>query len=134
MHREDRVFIAQAEEQAQLFGEAIETPSEPEGFLNEGDRVPFGNASLEVLHMPGHSPGSISFYDAASQAVISGDVLFRGSIGRTDLWRGDLPELMRSIFEKLVPLGDTVHVYPGHGPVTTVGEERRTNPFLVFPP
>ena len=134
MHREDRVFIAQAEEQAQLFGEAIETPPEPEGFLNEGNRVPFGNTSLEVLHMPGHSPGSISFYEAASQAVISGDVLFRGSIGRTDLWRGDLPELMRSIFEKLVPLGDTVHVYPGHGPVTTVGEERRTNPFLVFLP
>ncbi len=131
MHRDDRTFILQADEQARAFGTSIETPPEPEGFLDEGDRVSFGDASLEVLHTPGHSPGSISFYHADSQAVVSGDVLFHGSIGRTDLWRGDLPELMQSIFGKIVPLGDAVRVWPGHGPDTTVGAERQTNPFLL---
>lgn len=134
MHRDDQAFILQAEEQARVFGTWIEKPPAPEDFLGEGDRVSFGGASLEVLHTPGHSPGSIAFYHADSQAVISGDVLFQGSIGRTDLWRGSLPELMQSIFGKILALGDAVRVYPGHGPDTTAGIERQTNPFLLSAP
>ncbi|MEX0821112.1 MAG: MBL fold metallo-hydrolase [Rhodothermales bacterium] len=131
MHREDRKLLAAAGEQARMFGVSIEEPPEPEGFLQEGDEVAFGDVVLDVLYTPGHSPGSISFFDAASKQVLSGDVLFQGSIGRTDLWRGSMPELMQSIFQKLVPLGDEVVVHPGHGPVTTIGRERASNPFLT---
>ncbi|MEX0600570.1 MAG: MBL fold metallo-hydrolase, partial [Rhodothermales bacterium] len=131
MHREDRKLLAAAGEQARMFGVSIEEPPEPEGFLEEGDEVAFGDVVLDVLYTPGHSPGSISFFDAASKQVLSGDVLFQGSIGRTDLWRGSMPELMQSIFQKLVPLGDEVVVHPGHGPVTTIGRERASNPFLT---
>ncbi len=131
MHREDVPLLANAEEQARMFRVSIDPPPRTSNFLKEGDVVQFGGVSLGVLHTPGHSPGSICFYDEPSRAVISGDVLFQGSIGRTDLWRGSLPELMRSIFEKLMPLGDEVRIYPGHGPETTIGRERTSNPFLT---
>ncbi len=130
MHRDDVWLLRSADEQASLFGFALEQPPVPEAFLEEGDAVSFGGATWEVLHTPGHSPGSISFYDRAGGFVIAGDVLFRDSIGRTDLWKGSMPQLMTSIFQKLVPLGDEVTVYPGHGPSTTIGRERRYNPFL----
>ena len=130
MHQEDEQLLTHAVQQAQMFGVSIDEPPAPEGFLSEGDQVSFGGASISVLHTPGHSPGSICFYDEG-KAVIAGDVLFQGSIGRTDLWRGSLPELMQSIFQKLVPLGDDVRVYPGHGPETTIGRERVANPFLT---
>lgn len=131
MHRDDLNLLREAEEQAGMFGVRIDSPPEPESFLEEGDEIAFGTVSLLVLHTPGHSPGSVSFYDETSEAVLSGDVLFQGSIGRTDLWRGSLTELMRSIFQKLVSLGDDVRVHPGHGPDTTIGAERRSNPFLT---
>lgn len=131
MHRDDVPLLAHAEEQARMFGVAIDPPPETIEFLTEGDVVEIGSARLEVLHTPGHSPGSICFFEPEAQAVVSGDVLFQGSIGRTDLWRGSLPELMRSIFEKLMPMGDDVRVHPGHGPETTIGLERRSNPFLT---
>ncbi|MEX0748191.1 MAG: MBL fold metallo-hydrolase [Rhodothermales bacterium] len=131
MHREDVPLLSKAEDQAAMFGVGIERPPEPEMFLSEGDRIPIGNTELEVLFTPGHSPGSICFYERVGGLVVSGDVLFQGSIGRTDLWRGSLPELMRSIFQKLVPLGDDVRVFPGHGPETTIGRERAANPFLT---
>lgn len=131
MHRDDAALLAHAEEQARMFGVAIDPPPETTEFLREGDAVEFGNARLEVLHTPGHSPGSICFFERDAGAVVSGDVLFQGSIGRTDLWRGSLPELMRSIFEKLMSMGDEVRVHPGHGPDTTIGRERSSNPFLT---
>ena len=131
LHREEKELLENAETQRRMFGVAVEDPPAPAGFLDEGDVVSFGNTELEVIHAPGHSPGSICFYDAASKAVISGDVLFKGSIGRTDLWKGSLPQLMESIFQKIVPLGDEVRVHPGHGPATSIGEERRSNPFLT---
>jgi glyoxylase-like metal-dependent hydrolase (beta-lactamase superfamily II) len=131
MHREDVSLLSRAEDQAEMFGVAIERPPEPEIFLSEGDRITIGKAELEVLFTPGHSPGSICFYERVAGLVVSGDVLFLGSIGRTDLWRGSLPELMQSIFQKLVPLGDDVRVFPGHGPETTIGRERAANPFLT---
>lgn len=131
MHREDAPLLSRAEDQARMFGVDIESPPTTSEFLAEGDVVEFGDVKLDVLYTPGHSPGSICFYDAQSHAVVAGDVLFQGSIGRTDLWRGSLPELMRSIFEKLIPLGDEVRVHPGHGPDTTIGRERQSNPFLT---
>lgn len=131
MHREEKDLLENAELQGKMFGVAVDHPPEPDGFLTEGDEISVGSARLRVLHTPGHSPGSICFVDDDSKAVVSGDVLFQGSIGRTDLWRGSLPELMTSIFEKLVPLGDDVRVHPGHGPDTTIGVERTSNPFLT---
>lgn len=130
MHRADVPFVRRSQEQALLFGVPLEEPPEPSGFLDAGDTVTFGATTWEVLHTPGHSPGSITFVDAAQGAALAGDVLFQGSIGRTDLPQGSLPQLMRSIYQQLVPLGDEVVVYPGHGPATTIGRERRTNPFL----
>lgn len=131
MHRGAVPFIQRSEEQALFFGTPLDPPPVPGDFLDEGDTVSFGDATWAVLHTPGHSPGSICFHDAANGFVIAGDVLFAGSIGRTDLPGGSLPTLMASIFQKLVPLGDATTVYPGHGPATTIGRERQSNPFLT---
>lgn len=106
-------------------------PSPPiEIFLDEPDTINFGNTVLEVLFTPGHSPASISFFHRASLQLIAGDVLFQGSIGRTDLPGGDFDTLISSIKTKFYPLGDDVVVYPGHGPSTTIIEEKIRNPFL----
>jgi glyoxylase-like metal-dependent hydrolase (beta-lactamase superfamily II) len=99
-------------------------------FLKPGEKVEFGNTSLDILFTPGHSPGSISFYSAADKFVIAGDVLFYGSIGRTDLPGGDHATLIAAIKKELLPLGDDITVYPGHGPATRMGYERKNNPFL----
>ena len=124
-------FIEQAEEQAKAFGVEIEPPSVPTSFLAEGDTVSFGSVTLEVLHTPGHSPDSISFVDRASQKALTGDVLFQNSIGRTQgLPETSRSQLLASITEKLLPLGDEMTIYPGHGPKTTIGQERRQNPFV----
>ncbi len=133
MHREDLPLLQHAQEQAAMFGVDIETPPLPDTFLAEGDTVTFGSVAWRVLHAPGHSPGSICFYDEVHREVIAGDVLFAGSIGRTDLWQGSLPQLLRSIYDKLMTLDDDVTVYPGHGPATTIGRERSGNPFLTDP-
>ena len=102
----------------------------PGRYIEEGDGIKFGNTVLKTLFTPGHSPASISFYCAAEKFVIAGDVLFYQSIGRTDLPGGSMPVLLRSIREKIFPLGDEVKVYSGHGRATTVGEEKVHNPFL----
>ena len=130
VHAEENVLLEQAAFQSRMFGVELEQPPKPVASLVEGQRIEFGNVQWDVLHTPGHSPGSVSFYDANNQLVISGDVLFQDSIGRTDLWRGSLPVLMRSIFDVLLPLGDEVRVLSGHGPETTIGQEREGNPFL----
>ncbi len=132
VHRSELGFLRAAAQQAQMFGAPVPAaPPEPTAFLDAGDTVAFGSATLDVLHLPGHSPGSLAFYSAADGLVVAGDVLFRGSIGRTDLPGGDLPTLLRSIETGLFTLPDETRVLPGHGPATTVGEERRTNPFLT---
>ena len=100
-------------------------------FLKEGDTIQLGNDLLEILEAPGHSPGSICFYNRKQQFIIGGDVLFNGSIGRTDLPMGDFDTLINSIRTKLWPLPDEVVVYSGHGPTTTIGKEKRSNPFLT---
>lgn len=131
LNRLDVPLLENAEVQARMFGVEIENPVVDMVNVEEGDRIEFGNVVWDVLATPGHSPGSISFVDKAGSYVIAGDVLFAGSIGRTDLWQGSLPVLMESIFQKIVPLGDDYIVYSGHGPQTTVGEEVRSNPFLT---
>jgi glyoxylase-like metal-dependent hydrolase (beta-lactamase superfamily II) len=108
------------------------TPSpDPDILLEAGEKVTFGNSELEVIFTPGHSPGHISFFHRKSGQLFSGDVLFQGSIGRVDLPGGSYPVLMDSIMKKVLPLGDDVRVYCGHGPTTTIGRERLTNPFIL---
>ena len=98
--------------------------------VKAGDKVSFGEVELDVLHCPGHTPGHLVFFHPASRLAQVGDVLFQGSIGRTDFPRGDYDTLIRSIHERLFPLGDDVSFIPGHGSMSTLGEERRYNPFL----
>ena len=116
---------------AQMFGVQLAPSPKPEKFLAPGDVIKFGEAEFEVKFAPGHSPASICFYNAAEKFVIAGDVLFQRSIGRTDLPGGDMTTLMESIFRELLPLDDDVVVYPGHGPSTTIGAERKSNPFIL---
>lgn len=124
-------FIERADEQAVAFGVELDPPSVPTTHLAEGDTLSFGDVTLEVLHTPGHSPDSICFVDRSSQQAITGDVLFQNSIGRTQgLPQTSRAQLLTSIAEKLLPLGDDFTIYPGHGPATTIGQERRQNPFV----
>ncbi|MCB0718659.1 MAG: MBL fold metallo-hydrolase [Bacteroidetes bacterium] len=116
--------------QAQLFGVQLDPPDDGVRYLGDGEELTVGSRSFKVRDVPGHSPGSIALVAADAGFVISGDVLFRGSIGRTDLWQADQAQLMRSIESVLLELPDETVVYSGHGPNTTIGFERRTNPFL----
>ncbi len=133
LHESDVPLLEHAPIQAELFGVRISPPPAPTHFLAENEEIALGNGSFRVLCAPGHSPGSVCFYNEADGFVIGGDVLFQGSIGRTDLWEGSYPTLIESIKTKLLPLPDETIVYSGHGPETTVGQERRTNPFLTKP-
>ncbi len=133
-HRADRYWIDQLALQAQMFGLAPSEAFTPTRWLEHGDRVSLGRQTLEVLHCPGHTPGHVVFYDRAGQLALVGDVLFRGSIGRSDFPGGDQATLLRSIRERLLPLGDEVRFLPGHGPMSTFGEERRSNPFVADRP
>ncbi|MBS3650897.1 MBL fold metallo-hydrolase [Pseudaminobacter sp. 19-2017] len=131
-HEADRPLLENIEKQAQRFGIAGGVRNcNPDRFLNEGDKVAFGSHEFEVLHCPGHAPGHVVYFNRAAQFAHVGDVLFRGSIGRTDLPGGDHAALLSSIKNKLLPLGDEVGFLCGHGPGGRFGEERRTNPFLV---
>lgn len=129
-HQEDEFLIERAKEQAVLFGMQIEEPPKVGKYLNETDTIKFGNSELKTLHAPGHSPGSLVFYNTEQRFMIVGDVLFNQSIGRTDLPGGNLDTLLKSIFTKLFPLGDDMKVYSGHGTTTTIGQERISNPFF----
>lgn len=129
-HRDDLFLVAAMAEQARRFGLPACRPFTPDRWLGHGDTVEVGETTLHVLHCPGHTPGHVVFFDAADGLVISGDVIFKGSIGRTDFPRGDAATLLSSIRDRLFPLGDDVTFLPGHGPVSTFGEERRSNPFV----
>lgn len=130
LHRDDLPLLRMAPRQGDLYGVPCDPSPEPERFIAEGDMIRLNDEELKVLFVPGHAPGHIALYSEAQRFVISGDVLFQGSIGRTDLPGGDYDILIRSIKEQLLPLGDDVRVYSGHGPETTIGRERRMNPFL----
>lgn len=132
MHEADSFLIERAMEQSNMFGVPLDQPTKIRTSLQEGQSIPLGDISLRVLHTPGHSPGSVAFVASEDDAIASGDVLFQGSIGRVDgLPRTSKKELISSIETKLLPLGDDVRVYPGHGAATTVGAERESNPFLA---
>lgn len=129
-HEEDRFWIEQVAESGTRFGMGRLEAFIPDRWLNGGDTVQFGKVTLEVRHCPGHTPGHVVFFSEKDRLAIVGDVLFQGSIGRTDLPRGDHATLIRSITTQLWPLGDDVVFIPGHGPASTLGEERETNPFV----
>jgi len=132
IHLADRPLYDALQEQASFFGLAAEPPLPPDGGLADGESIPFGRFRLEVLHTPGHTPGSTCFrLDGESPVLFSGDTLFRRSIGRTDLWGGDTETILDSIRRKLFVLPDDLRVVCGHGPDTTIGEERRSNPFAA---
>ncbi|HEV7251796.1 MAG TPA: MBL fold metallo-hydrolase [Mesorhizobium sp.] len=131
-HEADRPLLSRIEAQAEMFGlPGIYRNATPDRFLVEGDEVSVGPHLFRVLHCPGHAPGHVVFFCEALRFAHVGDVLFRGSVGRTDLPGGDHAALIRSIEEKLLPLGDDVGFLCGHGPGSRFGEERRTNPFLA---
>jgi hydroxyacylglutathione hydrolase len=130
LHEKERPLLEQAPESGLQFGLPFENYRGPLVFLVPGQRVSLWDAELEILFLPGHSPGSLGFYCEAQGFLLGGDVLFRGSIGRTDLPYGDHAGLLQSIREELWPLPDEVIVYPGHGEPTTIGWERKNNPFL----
>jgi len=129
-HQEEKFWIDQLPQQGQMFGLGQAAAFVPDRWLNEGDTVSFGEVTLKVLHCPGHTPGHVVFFHSASKLAIVGDVLFQGSIGRTDLPRGSHTSLINAIRTKLLPLGDDVSFIPGHGPMSTFGEERQYNPFV----
>ena len=111
----------------------LKIESEPlviDHILSDGDVLPLGEESIQVLHVPGHSPGGLAFYLPQSGLLISGDTIFNGSVGRTDLWGGDMAQLINSIREKILPLPDETVIASGHGPTTTIADEKRCNPFL----
>lgn len=130
MHPADDPLLANAVVQGELYGVRVDAPPPPARALAAGDTVEIGDAVLAVRHAPGHSPGSVVFVCERDGFVLGGDVLFAGSIGRTDLWGGDYDTLIASIRRELLSLPDETVVYSGHGPATTVGTERRANPFL----
>jgi glyoxylase-like metal-dependent hydrolase (beta-lactamase superfamily II) len=127
---EERFWIDALPQQSVMFGLPHADAFVPDRWLNDGDRVSVGEVELEVLHCPGHTPGHVVFFDRAGRLAVVGDVLFAGSIGRTDFPRGDFATLVASIRQRLWPLGDDVRFIPGHGPMSTFGEERRSNPFV----
>ena len=129
-HIADRPLLQNLSAQGAMYGILGARDMEPDRWLEEGDTVAAAGRTFEVLHCPGHSPGSVVYVDKEARFALVGDVLFRGSVGRTDLPGGSFEQLSQAIHEKLFPLGDDVVFICGHGPGGTIGEERRTNPFV----
>ncbi len=130
-HKDDLQLLQRLEAQASMFGVPMKVSNVvPDRWLEDGDRVSFGNHEFEVYHTPGHAPGHVIYFNRNQGFAHLGDVLFHGSIGRTDLPGGDHQQLLESIRDKVFPLGDEVGFLCGHGPGGKIGEERRTNPFL----
>ena len=128
-HEEDRFWIARLDEDGAAYGMAGK-PFEPDRWLVDGDTASVGELIFDVRHSPGHTPGHIVFHHPASRLALVGDVLFQGSIGRTDFPRGDHQQLLDSVVHKLWPMGDDTAFIPGHGAMSTFGHERATNPFV----
>lgn len=129
VHPDDADRMRSAGMQGLMFGLRVKNPPPPDVLVRDGDEIPFGDVPFRVAHTPGHTPGCVSFV-AAGMAFV-GDLIFAGSIGRTDLPGGDYDTLIRSVETKIFPLPAETVLFPGHGPATTVGEERRSNPFFT---
>ncbi len=132
IHKNDEATLKSVETYAPNYGFPQFESTNSDQFLEEGDSLTFGNSSLDILYVPGHAPGHIAFVSNLDHFCIGGDVLFRGSIGRTDLPGGDFDTLIKSIHNKMFKLPDDTTVYCGHGPTTTIGEEKVSNPFCAI--
>jgi hydroxyacylglutathione hydrolase len=130
IHEKDLDLLSMSSRSAQKYGLQVEPSPAPSRYLTDGMRLDFGRRSIEVLHTPGHTQGGCSLLLLNEHLVITGDTLFADSVGRTDLPGGSHEQLMASIREKLMPLPDETVVWPGHGPSTTIGQERRSNPYI----
>lgn len=129
-HKDDHFLLTTLDEYGMMTGLSHSGNIKPDQWLEDGDKVRLGEQTLDVIHCPGHTPGHVVFYHAKSHLAIVGDVLFQRGIGRTDFPRGNYVDLINSIQNKLLPLGDNIEFIPGHGPNSTFGEERQYNPFL----
>lgn len=130
IHKKDNHLLDKAANQSAMFGIMMPAPPKAGGFFEDGDQLTFGNSALKVIFVPGHSPGGVAFYSEADRLLIAGDILFYGSVGRTDLLGGNHGQLICGIVEKLMSLPPEVKVYCGHGPETTIDHEKNNNPFL----
>ena len=128
---EDEFLTSTLETQGKAYGMPNAQNFVPDRWLNEGDQIELDGEKLDVYHCPGHTPGHVIFHHIESKLAIVGDVLFQGSVGRTDLPGGNMEALISAIREKLLPLGDDITFIPGHGPISTLGQERLTNPFIA---
>lgn len=131
IHKDDVDMVAGAEKMANFFGISLNPVCPPDSLLKEGDKITLGESFLEVIHLPGHSPGGIAFYNKEQNFLLSGDSLFRGSIGRTDFPGGNENSLIKAIKEKIMVLPEETIIYTGHGPETTVKIEKQTNQFFL---
>lgn len=129
-HREELPMLQSVPTQAIMFGLEIDAIPQIEKTIDDGDTIKFGNTSVQVIHTPGHTRGCVCFYSESDRILFSGDTLFQGSIGRTDLAGGNYDSIIKSITAKLLTLPDDIKVFPGHGPSTTIGKERISNPYL----
>lgn len=127
-HREDLIIIKDSKDSARRWGIEISQSPNPDRYITDGDKIKFGKLELSVIHTPGHSPGGVSFL--IDRILFSGDTLFQGSIGRTDFRKGSFEDLEKSIKTRLYSLPDETVVYTGHGPITTIGDEKRHNAFV----
>ncbi len=128
---EDEFLTSTLETQGKAYGMPNAQNFTPDRWLNDGDQIELDGEKLDVYHCPGHTPGHVIFHHVESKLAIVGDVLFQGSVGRTDLPGGNMEALISAIREKLLPLGDDITFIPGHGPISTLGQERLTNPFVA---
>jgi len=131
IHKDDVEMVTEANSMASFFGVSLKPVSPPEGLLKEGDKITLGKSFLEVIHLPGHSPGGVAFYNKEQGFLLSGDSLFSGAIGRTDFPGGNGKKLVDAIKEKILILPEKTIVYTGHGPETTIKVEKESNPFLT---
>ncbi len=130
IHKDDLPVLDSQQRVSEMYGLPCNISPRPEIFIEEGDVITFGNSKLQIIHAPGHAPGHVVFYNDVAKSLINGDVLFKRSIGRTDLPLGNHDQLIHSIKTKLFTLPEDALVYCGHGPTTTIGEEKRMNPYL----
>lgn len=130
IHKDDLPLLDKAVEQGEMFGIAVTKSPEPDKIIEEGEKIKFGDCTFNIIHTPGHSPGGVCFIDKKNKIIFAGDCIFHGSIGRTDLWMGDMDALLNSIKNKIFKYADDFVLYPGHYEHTTIGEEKALNPFL----